>query len=407
MTKRRTILPDKLKPGFRVILWGGACTLLAFFAAYAFYPRAVSVDTAEISRGELVVEVRAEGRTRVQELYVVSAPVTGRLARIGNRTGEDVKAGDLLATLYPADYSALDSRSRAEAEAAMDAAKAASLIAEANLSEAGLIAQEAEKNAGRMLTLLDHQIVSEAAMDQARLDRDAAAARLVAAKSAALVAKAELDGAKSRLADPANPGTAKDTRKLLSPASGRILRVHQQSEAMVTAGTPLLEIGDTAHLEVVAEFLSEDAASVVPGAAARMWHGDNKPLAGVVRSIEPSAFMKISALGVEEQRVNVIIDFSDRKLAGALGDGFRLETAIATASAQDVPLVPVAALFRDRGQWAVYRLVSGRAQLTPVETGIRSQEYAQIRNGLAPGEKVILYPDRSVSDGGRVRGRGE
>lgn len=407
MTKKRTILPDNLRPGFRVIFWGGACALLALFTAYAFYPRPVLVDAAEISRGDLVVEVRAEGRTRVQELYVVSAPVTGRLARIGNRTGENVKAGDLLATLYPADYSALDSRSRAEAEAALDAAKAASLIAEANLSEAQLIAQEAEKNANRMLALLDHQIVSEAAMDQAKLDRDAAAARLVAAKSAALVAKAELEGAKSRLADPANPGTGKDARKLLSPASGRILRVHQQSEAMVAAGTPLLEIGDTMHLEVVAEFLSEDAASVVPGAAARMWHGDSKPLAGVVRFIEPSAFMKISALGVEEQRVNVVIDFSDREQAGTLGDGFRLETAIATASAQDVPLVPVAALFRDRGQWAVYRLVSGRAQLTPIETGIRSQEYAQILNGLAPGEKVILYPDRSVSDGGRVRGRGE
>lgn len=407
MTKKRTILPDNLRPGFRVIFWGGACALLALFTAYAFYPRPVLVDAAEISRGDLVVEVRAEGRTRVQELYVVSAPVTGRLARIGNRTGEDVKAGDLLATLYPADYSALDSRSRAEAEAALDAAKAASLIAEANLSEAQLIAQEAEKNANRMLSLLDHQIVSEAAMDQAKLDRDAAAARLVAARSAALVAKAELEGAKSRLADPANPGTGKDARKLLSPASGRILRVYQQSEAMVAAGTPLLEIGDTAHLEVVAEFLSEDAASVVPGAAARMWHGDSKPLAGVVRFIEPSAFMKISALGVEEQRVNVVIDFSDREQAGTLGDGFRLETAIATASAQDVPLVPVAALFRDRGQWAVYSLVSGRAQLKPIETGIRSQEYAQILNGLAPGEKVILYPDRSVSDGGRVRGRGE
>lgn len=405
MIKASKILPVNFKPDFRVIFWGVACALLALFGAYAFYPDAVPVDTAEITRGGLVLEVRAEGRTRVQELYVVSAPVTGRLARIGNRTGEEVKAGDHLATLYPADYSALDPRSRAEAQAAMEAAKAALQIAEANLSEAELIAQETAKNASRVKALLDHQIVSEAAMDRARLDSDSAAARLVAARSAAAVAQAEVEGARSRLAVPESPGVVKDARTLSAPASGRILRVHQQSEVMVAAGTPLLEIGDTAHLEVVAEFLSEDAASIFPGADARMWHGGSKSLAGRVRYIEPSAFMKISALGVEEQRVNVIIDFSEREQVGGLGDGFRLETAVATASAQDVPIVPVAALFRDRGQWSVYRVISGRARITPVETGIQTQEYAEILNGLTQGEKVILYPDRSVSDGRRVRDR--
>lgn len=392
------------KLSFRTVFWALVGVGLAVLLALAFRPGATLVDVAEVSGGPLTVTVRDEARTRAREVYLVSAPVAGRLLRVGNRAGERVEAGMVIAVVQPAPPVFLDERSRRESQAAVRAAEAALALARAELEQAGSQLAWARAEAHRAEALFASAVVSQSALDRARLELRTAAAALEQARAGVEVRQANLETARIRLADPAAAGGSARTVPIRAPASGRVLRVLQESEAVVAQSAPLMEIGDPGDIEVVAELLSSDAARVSVGAPVVIDSWGGAPLRGRVRKVEPAGFLKVSALGVEEQRVNVIIDPVDPPTAWrAVGHGYRVEAAVTVWSADSVLRVPVGSLFRDRGRWAVFRVEGGRARLTPVQIGQSDGELTEIRAGLEAGQRVVVYPGQAVSDGGRVR----
>jgi HlyD family secretion protein len=314
-----------------------------------------------------------------------------------------VQKGDIVAVLDPAEAGLLDARSRAEAEAAFASASALLNLTKAQLAEAQSAKEEAARQASRLNALYDKQLAPLSAVDLAQTNLETALARVMAARAAVARAQADRDGAKLRL----DPPEAKGLRRLRAPAGGKILRVHIQSETAISAGAPILEIGDPSELEVVAEFLSADAARFEPGAQVRLTGWGGPALSGRVRTIEPSASMKISALGVEEQRVNVIIDLDTLPSGGVLADGFRVDAAVTVWTGTDILQVPVAALFRDHGSWSLFRVSEGRAVLSRIEISEQNQNHAAVVSGLSEGDTVILYPGRALEDGQRVRSQEE
>lgn len=401
------------RPSFRIVFWAGAAAVLAVLLAVAFRPQPVLVDLGHVSQGPMTDSVRDEGRTRVRETYVVSAPLAGRILRVGNRTGDRVAAGEVVAVMLPSDPGFLDERSRLEAEANLRSAEEALSLARAEVerSEAALAHARAELD--RAEALSRRGAVTQSELDRRRLNLRTATAELRSARASVGVREAELEAARVRLMeptshDPAQPEASRTGPvELKTPVSGSILRVMQQSEGVVAPGAPILEIGDTGDLEIVAELLSGDAVRVREGAEVRIdaWGGEF-PLRGRVRLVEPAGFRKVSALGVEEQRVNVLIDFLDpREEWAAIGDGYRVEAAITVWTSDDVVQAPVGAVFRDGDAWAVFRVDDGRARLTRIDAGRNDGRSVQILSGLEPGQRVILYPGPAVSDGVRVRAR--
>lgn len=394
------------KFSFRTVFWTLVGVGLAALLALAFRPGATPVDVAEVSRGPLTVAIRDEARTRARDVYLVSAPVAGRLLRVGNRAGELVEAGTVIAVVQPAPPVFMDERSRRESQAAVRAAEAALALARAELEQAVRQLAWARAEAQRAETLFASAVVSQSALDRARLELRSAAAALEQARAGVEVREANLETARVRLVDPAAAGDSGRTVSIRAPASGRVLRVLQESEAVVAQGAPLMEIGDAGDIEVVAELLSSDAARVSVGAPVVIDSWGGPPLRGRVRKVEPAGFLKVSALGVEEQRVNVIIDPVDPPAAWrAVGHGYRVEAAVTVWSADSVLRVPVGSLFRDRGRWAVFRVEGGRARLTPVRIGQSDGELTEVRAGLEAGQRVVVYPGQAISDGGRVRPR--
>lgn len=392
---------------FRTLFWAAAVLAVAALLALAFRPQPILVDPGEISRGPLTVTVRDEARTRARNVYVVSAPVSGRLLRVGNRAGERVEAGAVIAIIQPAPATFVDERSRLEIQAGIRSAEAALALARAELDGAEARLAHARLEADRAETLFAASVASQSALDRARLDVRTAVAAVGNARAGVGVRQAALDAARVRLIEPAAVGSGARAVAIRAPATGRVLRVLQESENVVIQGAPLMEIGDPGDLEIVAELLSSDAARIVEGAPAVIdaW-GQGPPLRGRVRQVEPYGFLKVSALGVEEQRVNVIIDPVDPPAAWrAVGHGYRVEVAVTVWQAGAVVRTPVAALFRDQGRWAVFRIEDGRARLRPVEIGQNNGDLAEIRAGLRPGERVVLHPSQSISDGARVRPR--
>lgn len=395
------------KADFRTLFWAGAGLAVAALLALAFWPRAELADLVEVRTGDLTVTVRDEGRTRVREVYVVSAPLTGRLLRIGNRAGESVEAGDVVATILPGDPVLLDERTRREAEAAASAAEAALVVARSEVQRAEAERSNARTEAERAASLRASGTLSQAGLDRAELALRTANAAVATARASVSMREAELAAARIRLIEPDEAGGPLPALHVRAPAAGRILRVLQQSEGVVAAGTPVMEIGDPQDLEIVAEFLSSDAVRIAPGADAAIhaWGGD-AVLRGRVRLVEPSGFLKISALGVEEQRVNVIIDLLDPPdRRAALGHGYRVEAAATVEQVTDAVLVPVGALFRRQGTWAVFRAVGGRARLQSVELGANDGHEAVVLAGLEPGDRVVLHPGQDIADGTGVRQR--
>lgn len=390
---------------FRTLFWIAAALALAALLVFAFRPRPVVVDIGEITRGPLTVAVRDEARTRARDVYVVSAPVSGRLLRIGNRAGERVEAGAVIAIIQPAPATFVDERSRQEIQAGVRAAEAALALARAELEGVEARLAHARIEADRTETLFAADVASQSALDRARLDVRTAAAAVGNARAGVGVRQAALEAARVRLIEPAAASSGGRTVTIRAPVTGRVLRVLQESESVVAQGAPVLEIGDPGDLEVVAELLSSDAARIIVGAPALIeaW-GDGPALRGRVRQVEPYGFLKVSALGVEEQRVNVIIDPVDPPAAwAAVGHGYRVEAAVTVWQADAVVRTPVAALFRRQGQWAVFKVEGGRARLQPVEIGQDNGEQAEVRSGLESGEQVVLHPNQSISDGARVR----
>jgi HlyD family secretion protein len=379
-------------------------------AIVALRPRGVEVDLGTVDRGPLEVTIREDGKTRIKERYTISAPLAGKLERMPWDVGDPVcKEADVIAVIVPTDPELLDPRARAQAEARVHAAEALQSKTAAQLDRARVNHAFAGTNLERARKVFATRAASRQDVDNAEQAELTAGHALREAEFAAIVARFELEQARAVLsrAD-AQEGVPADSRhEIQSPVGGSILRVFEESSTVVAPGAKLVELGDPRDLEIEVDVLSTDAVQVKPGARVSIEHwGGDQPLAGRVRVIEPSAFTKVSALGVEEQRVNVIIDFvSPPAERAALGDGFRIEARIVTWEAPDVLRVPAGALFRDGDAWAVFVVENDRVALRRVNTGRSSDDYAEVIDGLQQGDEVILYPGDLIEAGARVRKR--
>jgi HlyD family secretion protein len=371
--------------------------LLIALVGWGLWPRPVPVEVAEVRVGPLRVTVDEEGETRIRERYVISAPVTGRLRRIELDAGDPVREGEtILATIDPVLPPMLDERSRSSAQARLDAAIA-------NLEKARAAHAFATSELRRFERLGKEGAVSAQDLEMAEWRSASATKELAAAESNVRAAKAEL-AESTGVAVRADANNEREPVLVTAPASGRVLRVLEESQRPVMMGTPLLEIGDPSELEVIIEVLSQDGARISVGAPVILeeWGGP-VPLEARVRLVEPAAFTKISALGVEEQRVRVVADLvtplEDRP---GLGDQFRVEAKVVIWQASQVLQVPSGALFRRGNEWAAFLVAGGRARERVVEVGRSSGTEVVVEAGLAAGDKVILYPGDRVRDGLRV-----
>jgi HlyD family secretion protein len=377
---------------------------------YGFLPKPVPVDLAVVERGPLTVSVEEEGKTRVRERYTVSAPAAGYARRIDLKVGDSVGAGQVLAVLEPSRSDALDPRSRAQAQARVGAAEAALAAAREQASAAEAAARLAEQELTRARALERDKFLSAQAVDQAASRNQQAQANLLASQHAVKVAAYDLQTARATLAStrPPSGAAAHESVVMVSPIKGRVLKVLHESEGSVAAGQPLVEVGNPGSLEVEVEVLSTSAVRIAPGAKVVLdrWGGE-APLQAAVRRIEPSGFTKVSALGVEEQRVRVIVDItSPSEQWPRLGDGYRVEARFVIWEGADVLQAPTSALFRQNSGWAVFVQEGEVARLRPVEIGQRTGLRAQVLAGLKVGERVIAHPDDKVADGVKVKSRG-
>lgn len=380
---------------------------LAAALGYGFMPKAVPVETVAVARGTLAVTVEEEGKTRVRERYVVSAPVSGYARRIALKVGDLVDAGQVLARLEPVRFSDLDPRSRAQAQARVSGAEAAWQAAREQARAALSSAELAGQNLARVQALSGQKFVSQAAVDQANTEMQRTRAAREAAEQAVHVARYDLEAARAALMQ-AGAAPSAGAVSVGSPVAGRVLKVHHESEGSVAAGQPLIEVGNPDTLEVEVEVLSTSVVKIVPGTRVNLdrWGGD-RPLEGRVRVVEPTGFTKISALGVEEQRVRVIVDIlAPREQWMRLGDGYRVEAAFVVWEGADVLTAPTSALFHFGSDWAVFVVEGGRAVLKPVKIGQRNGLRAQVISGLTAGEAVITHPDDKIAAGVKVKARG-
>lgn len=368
-------------------------------------PARIAVDVAEVRRGALRQTVDEEGETRVRQRYTIAAPTTGRLLRIGIDEGQDVAAGATVAQIEPAP---LDPRDLASARARLEAAEATKRAADAGVRRTEAALEQAKRDAARAERLFQAGTLSTDGREKAKLAEIDAAQAFEAARFAADAALHEVEAARAVLlatGTPRAPGTAcADERPCVdvrAPVAGRVLRIFEESERIVAAGMPLVEIGDPASIEIVVDILSTDAVRVSPGARVSIeeWGGEGD-LEARVHLVEPSAFTKVSALGVEEQRVNVIAHLASPE--PRLGDRYRVEARIVLWEGEDVIQVPASALFRHGTAWAVFVVDGGRARLREIEVGHLATFDAEIVRGLTVGESVILHPSDRVSDGTRV-----
>ena len=406
--------------------------------AVALWPETTEVEVAEAVRGPMQVTIDEDGETRVRDRFVVSAPVTGRLQRIELEPGDLVVRGKtIVARIAPGPSPLIDPRTRVELTAAVEAARAAVGQARAERDRASEALARARSTRARQQALADAGAIAaddlEAAITAVRTAEEA----LRAAEFAVTRAEYELELAQARLRGPESQATG--TVNVIAPVSGMVLRRLRESESIVPSGDPLIEIGDPARLEIVADFLSTDAVRIPLGAPViiEQWGGGHA-LEGRVRRVEPSGFMKVSALGVEEQRVNVIIDLAgaanadtppgprggsaadegagrtaagagdaNGRAAAALGDGYRVEVRVVIWREDDVLKVPVGSLFRRGDGWAVFVVDAGMARLQPVTLGQRNENEGQIFEGLSPGQQVVMHPPDTLTDGMQVVARGE
>jgi HlyD family secretion protein len=399
--------------------------VLAALLAWALAPRPVQVELAPVTRGRFETTIDEDGKTRLADRYVVSAPLAGRLARITLKEGDAVEADAPLAVLTPVLPAMLDERSRRELQARVASAQDNVARAGVRVERARVAVEQVRNDAQRNAQLARQGFIAPARLEADRLALQAAQREVESAAAERDMAVHDLEQARAALGvvrQGASSGAAAQGRfTVRAPAAGRVLRVLQVSEAPVAVGTPLLEIGDTARLEVVAELLTTDALAARPGSRVMIerWGGPTT-LVGRVRSVEPAAFTKVSALGVEEQRVRVVIDLTSPQSAWqALGDGYRVGVRIVTLSEDDAVQVPVSAVFplpaRDAAggdagpavaaRHAVFVVDGGRARQVAVELGGRNGRMAWIRSGLAPGAQVIVYPPATVREGVKVEAR--
>jgi len=386
----------------RWLRWMVGLLVVGALVAAALWPRTVEVEVVRAARGPLVVTIDEDGETRVRDRFLVTAPVSGEVLRVQLRPGDAVSVGTTLAIVRPAAPVPLDARSRAEAEALVQSAASAVGRLEAERNRAMTVLSRATTLRDRARALFGGGAVSREEVEARETESDAAEDAVHAADFAVAQAKHDLDVARARV-QPQPAGQPMRDFIITSPVGGVVLKRYQESQAVVPAGALLLEIGDPAGMEIRADLLSADAVRIKPGSQVlvEQWGGP-QTLRGRVRRIEPSGFTKVSALGVEEQRVNVLIDF-DRPKDVALGDNFRVEVRIVTWQSEDVLTVLPGALFRQGDAWATYVVEDGRAHLRAVTVGQRSDHAVQVIEGLTEGTSVIVYPPDSLKDGDRVR----
>ena len=398
----------KLRPT-RILVW-----LVLAGAGVAFYfalqPQPQEADFATAVRGPLQITLNEEGQTRVRDRYIVSSPLAGRVLRIEHEPGDTVRAGStVLAKFQPSSPDFLDTRTLAEAEARVNTSQAALDRARVDIDRAVAEREHAESELERHEKLHRDGLLADDRLEVARLRAETAREAVRAAESSITVAAAELASARTSLIQAsAAPPPESQVITLRSPISGVVLRRLRESEAVVPSGEPLLEIADPDNLEIVSDMLSTDAVKITEGdeVLIEQWGGE-RVLQGTVRRVEPYGFTKISALGVEEQRVNVIVDFDDvRDAWEALGDGYRVEIGVVIWEEADVLKVPSSSLFRDGEQWALYVVDElARASLREVEIGQRNALEAQALSGLQEGDRVIAYPGDQIVDGIEVVSR--
>jgi len=385
--------------------------LVVVIVAVGFIPRAVVVDTATVARGTLRVTVEEEGRTRVIDRFVVSAPVAGFLRRIELNVGDPITSGQVVAFLEPLRSTVLDPRSRAEAESRMAAARAAMQASRENAVAADADAKYAAAELTRLERLHEKKMVSLEALQQGEANARRTKAALQSAQFNAQVAQFELKAAEAALSYSAagknGAGSAPETVAISAPVAGRVLKINHESEGVVVAGEDLLELGDPLSLEVEVEVLSRDAVRIKPGSRVlfEQWGGEEL-LEGAVRNVEPVGFTKISALGVEEQRVLVIVDLtSPVEKWNRLGDGYRVDAIFILWEGDDVLNIQTSALFRNQDRWNVFVAADGRAARRDVTIGRRGGLVTEIVSGLREGEIVIVHPGDKLAEGNRIKAR--
>ncbi len=384
---------------------------LAALLWLALRPQPVPVDLATVARGPLEVTVEAEGVTRIRQIYQVSAPLAGYTARSPVEVGDPVAAFEtVVAAIAPAAPAFLDARAREEAEAAITEGEAALRAAEARVEQRVSDLDYATAQHDRSEALAGRGVIPQSSLDDAALRLRVAETALAAARSEREMAEATLARARAALIGPLSSDSAEASEsccvEIKAPASGHVLSIANRSARLVQPGEPLLEIGEPGDLEIEADLLSSDTVRIAPGAAAYVERWGGPPLAARVRRIDPAAFTKVSALGIEEQRVRVYLDFEGQ--AGdidALGDNFRVYVRIVEWLGEDVLQVPISALFRNGDAWAVFRVEEMRARLAPVEIGRRNDRSAEILAGLSEGEMVVTYPGDRVAAGTSVVAR--
>jgi len=390
----------------RLLPWLGGLLLVAIIG-WGLWPKPVIIETGAVARGPLTVRVSEEGKTRVRNRYIVAAPVAGKMRRVPLKPGDEVKAGEtLLTSIEPVASPLLDPRARTQAEAVVSMHEASRKQALETLEARRAELKMAEADRDRMRSLTRPGTLSQSDRDRMEAEATMRGAEVRAAEFSLQVIDYELAQARAALERPAGV-TAGNAVEVKSPVSGRVLNVMQESETVVTPGTRILEIGDSSDIEIEAEILSRDAVAIHSGdlVDVEQWGGEN-PLKGRVRRVEPAAFTKVSALGVEEQRVYVLSDLLEiPEAAKSLGDRYRVEVRVAVWHADDVLVVPAGALFREGNQWKTYVFRGNKAALTAIEAGHSDGRFTEILSGLSVGDEVLLHPPDTVKDGTAVQKR--
>ena len=389
----------------KIFLFLFAVALVAALVA-GFWPKPIKVETVAISRDALTVSVLEEGKTRIRHRYVISPPVSGFLNRVPLRAGAKIEKGKtVLATIEAEASRFLDPRTRSEAEARLKAVEAVRMQREAEIERAKAALELAQNDFRRAEKLTKVNAVARQQWDAARTSVEMRGQELSSARFALRAAEFEVEQVRATLQQVSTSGIdGAPPLQLIAPIDGFVLNVYEENARLVAAGTPIMEIGDPRDLEAEIELLSSDAVAVSPGAEVSIEHwGGGAPIRGRVTLVEPGGFMKISALGVEEQRVKVRVAFVDPLPLDKLGDRYRVEARIVTWHGEDVLQVPTGALFRRGNAWMTFVVEEGRAHLRKVEIAHNNGVSAEVRSGLTQADSVIVYPPDSVTEGGAVR----
>lgn len=391
----------------RWLIGGLAFAALAAILWASYRPRPLDVETATVAEGRFEQVIEEDGQLRLQQRYLVTAPTAAQLQRPTLKVGDAVEAGDVVAVLAPNAPGMIDARTRSVLQQRVGSADAAVAAARANVQRAQAALAQATLEAERSAQLAKDNFIAPSARDQSRLAREAAAQALKAAQAEQAAAGHAASEARAALGRAEPSGAAQGLWSLKSPVDGRVLKLHKDSSEPVQAGAPLLEIGDTGAMEAVIDVLSGDAPRIAVGAAVQLSTGRNQPpLAGTVARVDPVAFTKTSALGIEEQRVNVTVALkAPPEELQKLGDGFRVDARITISANDGALLVPSAALVRQGEGWQVFVVEGGKARARTVTFSDRNADSAWVKDGLKAGETVILYPGSGMRDGQPVRGR--